>query len=274
VIEVPRRRVLPRVRVPRLGRRGLAAVVALIAILAGAFFWVRQSAFVAVQTVTITGVTGPDAPEIRSALRGAALGMSTLDLDSRRLHQVVAPYPVVNGLRLSAHFPHGLRIEVAEQIPVAIVVAGGGRTVVSADGALLAHPHVVGLLPTISLPVAPAGTQLIGPGQADVRMLAAAPYALLAKVATASRSTAHGLTVTLRDGPVVYFGDGSLLAAKWKSLVDVLADPSSAGASYIDVTDPARPAAGSGSDTTSTPTATTAPATEGEPSPTSTSTTG
>jgi cell division protein FtsQ len=276
VIEVPRRRVLSRVRLPRLGRRGFAAVVALIALLAAGFFWVRQSAFVAVQTVTITGVTGPDAPEIRTALRGAALGMSTLDLDSRRLHQVVAPYPVVDGLRLSAHFPHGLRIDVAEQIPVAIVVAGGGRTVVSADGALLAHPHVVGLLPTISLPVAPTGAHLNGPGQDDVRVLAAAPYALLAKVATVSRSTTHGFTVTLRDGPTVYFGDGSLLAAKWKSLVDVLADPSSAGASYIDVTDPARPAAGSGSDTTSTPTAAAGHATaaEGDPSSTSTSTTG
>jgi cell division protein FtsQ len=276
VIEVPRRRMLPRVRVPRVGRRGLAAVAALIAILAGAFFWVRQSSLVAVQTVAITGVTGPDAPEIRTALRGAALGMSTFDVDSRRLHQVVAPYPVVDGLRLRAHFPHGLQIEVAEQIPVAVLVAGDRRTVVSADGALLAHPRGAGLLPTISLPVEPGGSHLTGPGQADVRLLAAAPYALLAKVETASQSTAHGLMVTLRDGPTVYFGDGSRLAAKWRSVISVLADPSSSGASYIDVTDPARPAAGAGSDTTGTPVATTgsATATTGDPGLTSTSTTG
>ena len=35
-----------------------------------------------------------------------------------------------------------------------------------------------------------------------------------------------------------------MLDAKWDSATMVLADPSSAGASYIDVSDPSRPAAG------------------------------
>jgi cell division protein FtsQ len=270
VIESSRRRPLPRLRVgvPRLGRRGLIAVGVVAAVLAGAFFWVRQSSLVAVRTVTITGVTGPDASQIRTALRGAALGMSTVDLNRRRLNQVVAPYPVVHGLALRAHFPHGLRIEVQEQIPVAVIVAGTTRTVVSADGELLAHPAAGAPLPTIQLPVAPAGTQLRGRGEAQVRLLAAAPYPLLAKVAGASRSSAHGLSVTLRDGPAVYFGDGSRLAAKWRAAVAVLADPSSAGADYIDVTDPDRPAAGAGDDTASGAAAT------GDPADTSTSTAG
>jgi cell division protein FtsQ len=270
VIEARSRRVVPRshIRLPRLRRRGLIALGVVVAILAGAFFWVRQSSLVAVRTVTITGVTGPDASEIRTALRGAALGMSTVHLDRRRLRQVVAPYSVVDGLQLQTHFPHGLRIEVQEQIPVAVIVSGASRTVVSADGALLAHPHTTEALPTIEVPVSPGATHLGGPGQAQVRLLAAAPYALLAKVSSASRSRAHGLGVTLRDGPAVYFGDSSRLTAKWHSAVVVLADPSSAGASYIDVTDPARPAAGSGEDTGA------GTATADDQTSTSTSTTG
>jgi hypothetical protein len=50
--------------------------------------------------------------------------------------------------------------------------------------------------------------------------------------------------VALRDGPQLYFGESSQLTAKWDSAVAVLANASSAGAAYIDVSDPARPAAG------------------------------
>ena len=53
-----------------------------------------------------------------------------------------------------------------------------------------------------------------------------------------------GLTLVLRRNLLVYFGDDSRPHAKWLSLARVLADPSSAGASYIDVRLPERPAAG------------------------------
>ncbi len=48
----------------------------------------------------------------------------------------------------------------------------------------------------------------------------------------------------MRNGLLVYFGDASRPHAKWLSLVRVLADPSSAGASYVDVRLPSHPAAG------------------------------
>ena len=44
----------------------------------------------------------------------------------------------------------------------------------------------------------------------------------------------------------MYFGDAPSARAKWLAAAAVLADPGSAGASYIDVTDPVRPAAGAG----------------------------
>jgi len=48
----------------------------------------------------------------------------------------------------------------------------------------------------------------------------------------------------MRGGLLVYFGDAARPHAKWTALARVLADPSSAGASYIDVRLPERPAAG------------------------------
>jgi cell division protein FtsQ len=47
----------------------------------------------------------------------------------------------------------------------------------------------------------------------------------------------------MRDGMLVYFGDETRPHAKWASLAAVLSDPSSAGASYVDVRLPERPAA-------------------------------
>ncbi len=54
----------------------------------------------------------------------------------------------------------------------------------------------------------------------------------------------RGLTVQMRDGLLVYFGDASRPHAKWLALAAVLADKSSAGATYVDVRLPGKPAAG------------------------------
>jgi hypothetical protein len=74
-------------------------------------------------------------------------------------------------------------------------------------------------------------------------MLGAAP-APLAKAVTRAFSGPKGLTIVMRSGLLVYCGDAARPHAKWISLARVLADPSSAGASYVDVRLPERPAAG------------------------------
>ena len=50
--------------------------------------------------------------------------------------------------------------------------------------------------------------------------------------------------VELRDGPELIFGDATHVRAKWIAATRVLADPEAAGATYIDVRLPGRPAAG------------------------------
>ena len=237
---------LPRVR---LGLRGAVAIVATLAILGGAYLWLRSSSLVAVRQVTIAGVSGPDAAQIHDSLQTAAREMTTLDVQSGKLHAAVAAYPVVRSLHVSTHFPHAMRIDVFEQVPVAVVAAAGQRTVVSGDGTLLRDGAGGATLPTISPAIAPAGTHVTGAARTEVSLLAAAPYRLLARIATAGQAAGRGLTVSLRNGPAVYFGSADQLAAKWNAVTAVLASSTSAGADYIDVTDPGRPAAGTGADT-------------------------
>ena len=245
-------------RLPRPGLRVLGAVLALLAIAAGGWVWLRNSSLVAVQRVTIVGVSGRDADGIRAALSSAAHNMTTLDVKMAALRTAVAPYPVVKHLHVSTSFPHAMRIDVSEQVPVAIVSAGGVQVAVASDGTLLRGASVPGSLPTIALSASPGGTHVRGSTLDVVRLLAAAPYQLLAKVSQASDGGAHGLEAQLRNGPKVYFGSQDDLAAKWAAAAAVLADSGSSGADYIDVTVASRPAAGTGSDAASSPSSTSA----------------
>lgn len=242
-----------RMRLPRPGPRGLAVIAALVLVAGGFYLWLRDSSLVAVQQVRITGVSGPDAGRIRAALRTAARNMTTLDVKLNQLRTAVAPYPVVQHVQAITQFPHGMTLHVTEHVPVATVLAGGRRIAVSADGTLLHDATASGPLPTIVLSVPPGGARLSGPARDQVRLLAAAPYRLLARIATVSDSPAHGLTAALRAGPSIYFGTTGQLALKWSAAVGVLADHMSAGALYIDVSVPSRPAAGGGTDLNAPP---------------------
>ncbi len=229
----------------RWPRIALLAVAIALPLLACGWLWLRQSPFVAVQHVQISGVRGADAPAVDAALTQAAHGMSTLDVNAGALRAAVAPLRLVREVRAIPNFPHGLRIEVVEQLPVAVLTAGAARTAVAADGAVLGPALASGSLPSIGASVLPGTGVHVGGASllAELTVLGAAPAALARHVERVFTG-AKGLTVAMRDGLLVYFGDDTLPHAKWLSLARVLADSSSAGASYVDVRLPSHPAAG------------------------------
>jgi cell division protein FtsQ len=79
--------------------------------------------------------------------------------------------------------------------------------------------------------------------RAYLQVLGAAPAPLLPLISRLYVGS-QGLTVRMRNGLLIYFGDASRPHAKWDSLVTVLTAQGSAGASYVDVRLPERPAAG------------------------------
>jgi cell division protein FtsQ len=235
---VPRVRALPR---PPRAILWAAAVVALIVV---GYLTLRDSRFVAVEKVTITGLTGPDAERLRPLLTDAAKDMTTLHVREDQLRTVVEPYAVVKGISFRTDFPHGLRIEVREHVPVAVIAAGNERTPVAADGTLLpgAEP---GELPAIGVRVPPGGERLTDRrAMQAVVVLGAAPAPLRARVTGVTFSNSDGLVLDLADGPDLRFGAAARASAKWAAAAAVMADPSSRGAAYLDLRYPERPAAG------------------------------
>jgi len=222
-------------------------IVLLLALplLGGGWLWLRGSSLVAVEHVHISGVHGPEAIEIRAALDDSARRMTTMDFDAGALRSALASYAIVAAVQVRTSFPHTVSISVSERPPVAELVSAGQRTAVAADGTVLGPALSSSSLPSVDGSVEPApGARLSEPAAlAAVTVLGAAP-APLARFVTRVYEGPEGLTVAMRSGLLVYFGNDTRSHAKWLSLARVLVSPSSAGALYIDVRLPERPAAG------------------------------
>jgi cell division protein FtsQ len=229
----------------RGGRIAVIALLIALPVLGGGYLILRNSPFVAVEQVQISGVSGTEGPAIEGALRTAAKHMSTLEVNAGALQAAVAPFRVVSSIRALPSFPHGLRIEVTESLPVAALMVDGQRTAVSAAGVVLGPALASSSLPTLTgyLQLPPGGHLHNVTLLESVAVLGAAPSALARHVSRVYESS-EGLTLAMGNGLLVYFGDAVRPHAKWLALARVLADHSSAGATYVDVRLPSRPAAG------------------------------
>lgn len=235
---------MPRVRsVPRVPRAAVWALAVLVLLSAGGL-WLRDSSLVTVRHVSVVGITGPEAPLVTRQLEDAARDMTTLHVRGDQLKSVVAPYPVVKDLRVSSDFPHGLKITVVENTPVAAISVNGAMTPVAAGGKLLRGAEQR-TLPIVPLRVSPGGDHVVDvTAKHALAALAAAPTVLRERVERAGTTREGGLTLQLRNGPALRFGGADRLAAKWAAAAAVLADRGSAGATYLDLRYPERPAAG------------------------------
>lgn len=223
--------------------RGFAAVILVAGILGGGWLWARDASFARVTEVQITGTTTSEGDAVRAALERAAREMTTLRVREEVLDEAVASYRSVAGLRVQTDIPHGLRIHVLERRPVAALAGDGRRTAVSGDGVVLPGVQADDTLPSIDHPV-PAGTRIEDErARAALAVAAAAPPKLLER-AEEIYFGPEGLTADLTDGPPLVFGDGKQAAAKWAAAARVLAAPSAAGATYLDLRVLGRVAAG------------------------------
>jgi cell division protein FtsQ len=229
-------------RVPRPPARLLFIAAAVITVLLGGWLWLRDSPLVGVRQVTVTGADGPQAAQIRRAVEQAASGMTTLHVDTGALRKALAGFPIVQDVRVHPSLPHRLRVEVVEHDAVGAIAVGGRRVPVAASGLLLTGAPA-GSLPTLTVRGALPGDRVRDRRVlAEVHLLAAAPRALRMRVGKVFMGP-KGLTARLSAGPQLVFGGTDRLAAKWAAAVAVLADPSSAGTTALDLRVPERPAA-------------------------------
>jgi cell division protein FtsQ len=227
-------------------RRLLAAVVVVVALAAGYLFWLRDSSLVEVNDVEVTGVTA-NAEQVRSALTAEAETMTTLNVDRDALLGAVERFPTVRGMETDTAFPHGLKIEVSERLPVAVVSSSDEEVPVSSDGYLLEGVEFDAAgLPLLELAEEPEGGRLSGEDAALAAIAGGVHDRLRPQVETiVLDEEAGGVVAVLEGGMDLRFGDSDRAAAKWAAAATVLSDPELGATGYVDVSVPERPVAGS-----------------------------
>jgi cell division protein FtsQ len=245
-----RRRPLSAARARRTGGarflrpRLLLAIALLAALLGGGWLLLRDSSLVAVRTVTVSGPSTSAEPRIRAALEAAGHSMTTLHVRDGDLQRAVAGFPSVAAIQVRTDFPHRLMIDVLERRPVAALAAGDQLLATTGSGLLLRDIDPPADVPEIRVGAVPAGPRVTDPRLLGaIAVAAAAPPGLLARTTDIEWGT-RGLIARLASGPPLIFGAGTDAAAKWAGAARVLADPSAAGATYLDLRIPGRVAAG------------------------------
>jgi cell division protein FtsQ len=223
----------------------LFAAIVVLALAATYMLWFRDSSFVRVERVRVTGLTGTDAARERAGVIAAAKGMTTLHYDEAALRRALGAGATVEAVHVTPDFPHGLRIEVVEKAPVAVLDSGSERVAVGSGGVLLPDVRPIPrALPSIAVGGLPSTRLGEGRARRLVAAAATAPSALRARVLRLRELPGRGLVAYVRSGPEVILGAPTDLIAKWTTAAAILADPGSRGASYIDVRLPDRPVAG------------------------------
>jgi cell division protein FtsQ len=244
VLSLPGRLVL--VIPARTRRRVLALTVVAAALFALYMLVLRDIGLVAVDRVQVTGLTGSDAARASAALEQAAKRSTTLHVDHGALLAARERFPSIRAIRVQTDFPHGMHVTVIEQRPAAMLVMGSRRIPVAGDGSILSALPVTDPLPVVKVaPGAIPSKRLTPSGTLEaVRVVGGAPALLTPRLSKVARDAKKGWIVQVTDGPQLIFGSATRLADKWAAAVRVLADRDAAGADYIDVRIPDRPAAG------------------------------
>lgn len=232
---------------PLPSRRSLAVGFGLLALAGGAYAIARETSAFAVGHIEVAG----GSPSLRARVRRALAtlrGTNLLALDGASLERRVESLPWVVSATYDRAFPHTLRVTIVPEVPVAVLHRGRETWLVSSRGRVMAR-IVSGtrpLLPRIWVRMAtPVSTgAFLAP---DGGGIAARTLGLVgrfpARIATASLT--HGeLTFALRSGVQIRFGEPSdvrLKLAIARRALRVL--PS--GSTYLDVSVPGRPVAGS-----------------------------
>jgi cell division protein FtsQ len=230
-------------RIDRLPWRVLAGLALTLIGLALGWLWFRDSSFAAVERVSITGSTSSEQAQVREALEAAAKGMSTLHLDAGALRESVEPFSSVADLHVKADFPHDLSIEVVEHRPVANVEVGGSRLPATGGGLVLDGVRSDDLPTVASKAPLADGRVRDRRALAALRVAAAAPPELRKRAERVAWGD-DGIAADLRNGPDLIFGDATEAVVKWRAAARVLAEDSSAGATYLDLRVPRVVAAG------------------------------
>jgi cell division protein FtsQ len=243
---------VPRIGTGRLGRflpslRSVLVGVALVVAAIGGYAVLRTSSAFAIRHIVVRGGSPKVAAEVRRAL-ASFRGRSLLGLDGGELARRVDALPSVVSVGYDRGFPHTLRLTVVAERPVAVLHRGTETWLLSARG------RVITKIPTGSRPGL-ARIWLPRKARVDVGELVLSQPALVSARAVAlathfplhiaTASLTHGeLTLKLRSGLQLVLGEPNDVRLKL-AIVRRALHQLPAGTTYLDVSLPGRPVAGS-----------------------------
>ena len=242
-LRMPRTPPMP-ARLRALGlRQRIALALAIVAVPLGGWMILRDSALFSVDQVTVVGLSPTADGRVLEALDRAARAQTTTDFSVAAVRSAVAPYSLIQGLRVATEVPHGVRIIVRERHAIARLDVDHHLFGLAADGTVISGLRELGsgaIVRSSSYPHAGATRDPFA--LLALTLLRDAPTALRHRVSSVA-TPGGNLTFYLRGGPRLIFGNAALPHAKWLAAAAVLADPGSRGAVYIDLRVPSRPAA-------------------------------
>src|SRR5215813_8042957 len=139
----------------------IAAIAALTAALGvGGWLWLRDSSFVQITKVNVSGVTTSESQRVTDALDVAARGMTTLHVRKAALQDAVRQFSSVETVNIKTDFPHTMTIDVVERRPVAALAIGDRRIPVTGGGFLIRGITADRDLPTVRIDKAVTGERV------------------------------------------------------------------------------------------------------------------
>ena len=225
-----RRERLQRVKWLKLAGVLVGAIVVLMAILASPLF--------AIRSVTLEGNVYTSA-EVVDQVRDLLKGASVFTVDTGKARTLLLDDPWVSDVRITTHFPSKALVEIAERVPVVWyvgtdqkvrVVDARGRVIVVLDGWPTKYLQVEGVGPSLD-----AGAVADDAYRAAAQLVLALPDEIRPKVASLALSPGGDLSMTLKSGTVVRFGQPADLQNKLVLVVVLLRRQDPATLAVVDV---------------------------------------
>ncbi|WP_369137693.1 cell division protein FtsQ/DivIB [Modestobacter versicolor] len=201
----PRRR---RARRRASPRRRLLTALAAAAVVLGALGWLLLgSPLLAVRTVQVDGEAGLSA-DLVARTAGIPEGTPLVRVDTAAAAARVAALPQVDSVEVTRGWPSTVVVTVAERVPVALVVDGGRRQLVDAEGVV--YDTISGATPAGVVPL-----DVADPGPDDAATtaalgaLTALPRSVRTEVTGLAARSADDVRLTLTDGREVLWGSAA-----------------------------------------------------------------
>ncbi|MGZ4309974.1 MAG: cell division protein FtsQ/DivIB [Gaiellaceae bacterium] len=232
--------------------RSLLIGFALVAAAAGLYTLARVTPMFAVQQIEVEGAPPAVAAHVRAALAPLE-GTSLLALHRADVERRLTPLTDVATASYDRSFPHTLRVVVRAEDPVAVARRGANAWLVSGAGRVMA-PAAAGThrsLPRIWL--TQSGDPQLGAALVDRAGLRAVQALAIVRSSRFrirvwnAKAQPHELTFLLGSGLQLRLGDLRAIPLKLAVATSVLPRLRGGGYTYLDVSVPGRPVAGTNS---------------------------